>query len=219
MRSLKTLTEEIVIRTAGVDDEYILDYCPWNTVLKALDPTRPSSQRYREFNAALQNAYGGHAVTAWDGDRLVGVLTFSPDGAIVIPPGIDYPRPCAMADDYTEQYLKTLNLSTKTGILDIGCVSVYTGDDAYRRKRIATHMVLEAMAWADGHGYLSVRAMAMPRGASKDEWERSADPGEEFWESMGFEPTSRTIGSRVEMVRYSANMPRSARSGGLLPSR
>jgi GNAT superfamily N-acetyltransferase len=197
-RTLEIDAGTIDIRVAGVDDGYILDSCPWKPL---------KSDAYRAFCQKLQSAYGGHAVVAWHGDRAVAVLTFYPDGAVNPPEGMGYPRPCALHEPSIAGYDGALRLDVRSGILNMGCVGIFTGDSTYRRKKLASAMVEEALVWAEEHGYLTARALATPRTSDPEVWEKSADPGEAFWEKLGFEPTSRVVSGLLEMVRYTKHMP------------
>ena len=60
MRVLETPAGPIRVALCGVDDDYILDWCPWKETADLSESEgRPGSSAFREFNAALHRAYGG----------------------------------------------------------------------------------------------------------------------------------------------------------------
>jgi len=195
---------EVVVSKCGVDDDYVLDWCPWKQVSDLQCEFRPNNPEFRAFNSDIQRAYGGHAVAAWHGKTLVGILTFHPEGTVRPPEGWEYPRPCALSPTSCRAYRSALDLGKSSGTLVMGCVSVYTGDDDFRRRGVATAMVTEALEWGAGKGFTRVVAYARQPSGNPEDWENSADPETSFWERSGFQAI-RTVetpgGARVLMER------------------
>ena len=196
-----------MVSKCGVDDDYVLDWCPWKQASDLECESRPNNPEFRAFNSDIREAYGGHAVAAWHERSLVGILTFHPEGAVRPPEGWQYPRPCALSAKSCKAYRSALDLGTRTGNLVMGCVSIYTGDDEFRRQGVATAMVAEAVEWGGKNGFTRVIAHAREPSANPEDWDRSADPDTSFWERSGFRATctvATPAGARVLMEHHIA---------------
>ena len=198
---VSTHAGDIRISCCGVDDDYVLDWCPWRELPDmAMDADRPASPFFRFFNQCLQEAYRGHAVAAWDGTVLVGIATFFPEGAVRPPEGWEYPRPCALSPSSCKAFAHNLDLQVDTSVLMMGCVSVHTGSPKYRRLGVASAMIAGVLDWAYPRGYRLVKAYARQDGGSEDDWYRSPDPEALFWRRAGFRETGVLADGKVEMV-------------------
>lgn len=201
-RDVRTAAGLIRVARCGLDDSYILDWCPWRELSDiAARGARRCNPAYRAFNANLHGAYGGHAVAAWDGSQLVGMVTFFPEGAVRVPAGWEYPRPCGLDISSCLAYAPELDLSVQTDIIVMGCVGLHIGSPRYRRRGLATAMVLEVLEWARAGGYRLVKAYARPDGGSAAEWDRNPDPEAGFWQRAGFVRAAEVPGGQVVMVR------------------
>jgi len=203
-RKVQTGQGEVLVSKCGVDDDYVLDWCPWKQVSDLEYESRPQNPEFRAFNSDIHRSYGGHAVAAWHGKRLIGILTFHPEGAVRPPEGWQYPRPCALSAKSCAAYRSALDLGVSTGTLVMGCVSIHTGDNEFRRQRVATAMVAETLDWGREHGFVRAIAYAREPSANPEDWDKNADPETSFWEHTGFcarDTLATPAGARMVMER------------------
>lgn len=139
----------------------------------------------------LTRVYGSCAVTAWDGERVVGMLRFYPKAICAAPAAgmlcLQQEFPYGPADHFTENNFPPMQeLADKT--LRVHCIM--TGcpawkENPYQRRGIGTRLVKQLIRWGKENGWAAIEATAYEEIPML--YEISGQAGKRFWEKLGFE--------------------------------
>jgi hypothetical protein len=139
----------------------------------------------------LVETYGSCAIVAWDGAEVVGTLRFYPKALCEFGPGgaafcLQQPHPAGPRDDRGAGPFPPQEALTD-GTLFVHClfvVSPWDEPDRYRRKGLATRLVLELVRWGRERGWLTIEANAYEEIPML--YARAGVAGRRFWEKIGF---------------------------------
>jgi GNAT superfamily N-acetyltransferase len=164
-------------------------------------PADPSLnwERYRRRNlpllARLTRAYGSCAITARDGERIVGMVRFYPK-AVWETAGagelcLQQDHPAGPADDFADADFPPLaRIGDKT--LKIHCLmtgSPRRAENPYQRRGLATKMMECLIRWAKDEGWERIEADALED--LPIVYEITGGAGRAFWEKLGFSAVER----------------------------
>jgi hypothetical protein len=136
--------------------------------------------------AKLTRVYGGCAVVAREGDRIVGMLRFYPKAVAGREFCLQQAHPAGPAEDFARAAFPPLEqLSDRTVV--VHCLmtgSPHQKDNPYQRKGIGARMARHLIEWARQRGWQAIEATAY----------RDLDivygvtgvAGKRFWEKLGF---------------------------------
>jgi GNAT superfamily N-acetyltransferase len=180
MRTIAFDDKDIAIQL--MDDRYTVNDCPQEPthvdVLRTRNATwcgamGVSDRPIREVTTTARREHGNCAVLAWDGDLVVGILTFFP------------------VEDLVERQAhgwEMMEPSLGTGTLAIAsCVLCSLGGHSYRRRGIGRAMGEQAIDWAREQGYRQVGVYQVPSGLTTIHWQDACRPPMPFWRKLGFE--------------------------------
>ncbi len=165
--------------------------------------------------SALTEAYGACAVTAREGDSVIGTLRFYPKAVITLAGSqgfcLQQPFPGGPAQDFKDTVFRPPEeLEDRT--LTVHCLAAGqpgARDDTHRRKGLGTRMVRTLIDWARPRGW---RAIETATYADLDIlYTISGSAGRTFWERLGFhiartdiEPELLKEGEIIQAIRQEA---------------
>jgi RimJ/RimL family protein N-acetyltransferase len=181
---------------------------------------------FRERNLPLlqklTQAYGSCAVTAWDGDRVVGMLRFYPKEVCGMAEAgmlcLQQVFPYGPADDFWQgKFPPMQDLADKT--LVIHCIM--TGcpnwkENPYQRQGIGTRLVKQLVHWGREKGWAAIEATAYEEIPIL--YEVSGQAGIHFWEKAGFQVVETSVETAfLEENGFTKALRRQAQEIGLSP--
>ncbi len=186
--------EEKVVSVRMMDESYVVSSCPqepaqiatlrqrqgvWCRCMGVFPDRTPP---VREVIEHAHRTHGNCAVIAWDGDWVVGILTFFPVEDLV--------ERKAYGWEQMKPYIgqKTLGLGS--------CVLCSLGGHEYRRKGVGRAMAELMIEWAQEKGCKQIGAFAVESGLATMHWKDSCRPPKPFWERLGFAVVSKHPSTR-----------------------
>lgn len=182
----------IVIRL--MDNRYIVNDCPQQpeyletlrkrngTHCECMGVFSHRTPPVRDVIEDARNRHGNCAVIAWDGDWVIGILTFFPVEDLVARK--------AKGWKYMEPYCNT-------GTLAVGsCVLCSLAGHEYRKKGIGRAMAELMIEWAQKAGFRQVGAFLVNSGLASMDWRDHCRPPKPFWGKLGFSVLSKQLSAR-----------------------
>ncbi len=177
-----------------MDDDYIVNDCPqqpervetlkkrngvWCACMGVFPKRTPS---VKEVALGAKSRHGNCAIVAWDGDWVIGILTFFPTEDLI-----------ERKADGWEQMVPHKD----TGTLAVAtCVLCSLDGHQYRRKGIGLAMAELAIEWAASHNFERIAAFDVPSGITNLSWGHPCRPPKPFWEKLGFKVVGKQESKR-----------------------
>jgi len=182
-------------RTVSVrmmDDSYIVSDCPQRP--EHVETLRQRNGRHcacmgvfssrtpcvREVIEDARERHGNCAAIAWDGDTIVGILTFFPVEDLI--------ERQARGIEEMVPYRDSKTLALGSWVL----CSLEGGE--FRGKGIGRAMAEMMIEWAQESGFERIGAFYVPSGLATIHWRDNCRPPKPFWEKLGFSVVSKRLG-------------------------
>jgi GNAT superfamily N-acetyltransferase len=185
-RRIEVDGKEIVVKM--MDDDYIVSDCPQEPMEAAKLRQRNGTlcacmgivgRPIREVMAETRLRHGNAAVLAWDGQTVVGIMTFFPADELAARHAATF-RGDALDWNSVSEWTTGRTLAIAT------CVLCSLAGVKYRRRGIGTAMVDLTLAWARDRGYARAGVFGVPSGLVTEHWRDTCQPPRPFWERFGF---------------------------------
>lgn len=170
----------------------------------------------------LTRVYGSCAVTAWDGEQVVGMLRFYPKAVCGLPAAgmlcLQQDFPYGPSIDFGENDFPAMrDMAEKTLVVHCmmtGCPS--WKENPYQRRGTGTRLVQRLVDWGRENGWEAIESTAYEEIPML--YEVSGQAGRRFWEKAGFQAVETGIETAfLEENEFMKALRRQAEQIGLLP--